>query len=108
MNSSKHIDMIEQAMQKAYSEEPEITDPSSEWKSALMDRITAEYTPEDTEKQTIEKEFLYFSWIAAGIAAALIMILTIISATSTDPIENNINELYSYTAFDHLTTMENN
>ena len=108
MKNSKDIDLIEKAMQDAYSQIDAPPAPSSQWQNDLMSRITAEFTPEDTEKQTLEKEFLYFSWIAAGIAAVLIMVLTIISATATDPIENNINELYSYTAFDHLTVMEKN
>ena len=104
MKNSKQIDLVEKSMQDAYSEEVELPDISPAWQTTLMKRITSECTPEDTETRTIETEFLYFSWIAAGIAAALIIISTMIYATGTDSIENNINELYSYTAFDNLTT----
>ena len=104
MNIEKQIDIVEEALKNRYSEEPELPELSSEWQTTLMARISNECTTEDSEAEIIENEFLYFSWIAAGIAAALIIISSIIYTTPADSLENDIQELYSNTALDNLTT----
>ena len=104
MKKSVKIDLVEKFMQDTYQEEVKTPEPSPAWQATLMEKIANDFTPKDSETKNIEKEFLYFSWIAAGIAVALIMVLTVRYSVSTDSLEHNINELYSYTAFDNLTT----
>ncbi len=104
MNRNRQIDFIEEAMKNAYSGEEDLPVVSESWQSTLMDHITTECSPEDAEAETIEKEFLYFSWIAAGIAAALIIISSITYATQPDALDDDLNELYSDNTLDNMTT----
>ena len=105
MKKEKQIDLVEEAMKNAYSGEVEIPEISSTWQSEIMNLITSECTPEDAEAETVEKEFLYFSGIAAGIAAALIIVSSIITySTQSDTFENDINNLYSDNTLNNMTT----
>ncbi len=104
MDRDRQIDLIEGAMRNAYSEEIASPEFSDTWQSTLMNHIAGECSPEDAEITTMEKEFLYFSWIAAGIAAALIIISSITNVVKQDTLENDINELYSDNTLNSMIT----
>jgi hypothetical protein len=100
---SSRIDLIEQAMKNAYLKEAELPEMSAAWKSSIMERINEDFSPEDTETEIIEKKFLYFSWVAAGVAAALVIISTITFSLQQNNFEDDIHELYADNTLDDLT-----
>jgi len=105
MKIDRQVDIIEEVLQRAYSQqsESELPTPSSAWKTAIMEQVREYSSPEDVEVEIIEKKFLYLSWIAAGIAAALIIISTMTFALQQDNLESDINELYADNTLDNLT-----
>jgi len=104
MNREKQTTLIEEAMKRAYLKDSEIPEISQSWKHSIMDHIKADSSPEDLELKIIEKKFLYFSWIAAGIAAALIIISTMTFALQQDNFETDMHELYADNTLNNLTT----
>ena len=105
MNIDKQITIIEKAMCRAYSEKPSLPEISSSWQASLMTAIKNELPPEEVEIKIIEKKFLYFSWVAASVAAALIIISGIVYySPETNTLENDITALYSDNTLDHITT----
>ena len=105
MNIDKQITIIEKAMCRAYSEEPSLPEISPQWQTSLMAAIKNELPPEELEIKMMEKKFLYFSWIAASIAAVLIIFSGVMYySPETNTLENDITALYADNTLDHITT----
>ena len=105
MKIDKQITIVEKAMCRAYSEEPSLPEISSSWQSSLMTAIKNELPPEEAEIKMMEKKFLYFSWVAASIAAALIIISGVVYySPERNTLDNDITALYADNTLDHITT----
>lgn len=91
MNSQK-IDIIESAMKNSYNAKDNHYEISSAWKSSVMNSIREE----SDNNFAIEKRVVYFSWIAAGIAAIFLLASTIwIYNVDLGSIDNDIQDLYA-------------
>ena len=105
MNTDKQITIIEKAMCRAYSKEPLLPEISSSWQASLMTAIQNAPQPEEVEIKMMEKKILYFSWVAASIAAALIIVSGVVYySPERDTLENDITALYADNTLDHITT----
>ena len=103
MNKDKQIDLIEKAMQNAYGDEPGLREVSADWKSSLMASIKKEYSFEAATSENLENKFLRFSWVAAGIAATLIIVAGVLYSIQNNDIESDIQELYADNSMETLT-----
>lgn len=101
MRKEKQVNLVEDAMRRAYKAQ-DSSSLSDEWKSSLMAIVQEDEKVFEIEKQ-IEKRFLYFSWIAAGIAAALIIVSGMLYSFQSYDIENDIQELYSDDTLETIT-----
>jgi hypothetical protein len=104
MNRNAQIDFIEEVMKRAYSGEENTPELSKESQNTIMNSIYREFSDGNRENEVIEKKFLYISWIAAGIAATLLLISSLTFAMQHDNFESDIDELYADNTLDNLTT----
>ena len=100
---NKKIDLIEQAFINARRSEESVASLSESWKVSLMQNIQAEAAEEDREFEMITRKIIMGSWIAAGIAAALVFASVLIyqtAAPDSSALENDINALYGNNIYD--------
>ena len=103
-------DLIEQAFINARRSEDSAAVLSESWKASLMQNIQAEAAEEDREFEMVTRNIIMGSWIAAGIAAALVFVSALIyqtAAPDSSAIENDIHALYGDSIYD-LTTLSDN
>ena len=99
IEADKKIDIIEEVMKRAYLETPHSSSLSDEWQDSLMNMVKESCSPDDFEMEKVEKTLIAVSWIAAGIAAALIVMSGVFYSVQSDNFENDIQALYA----DHLS-----
>ena len=93
--SDKQTDIIEEVMKRAYLETPHSVLLPDEWQDSLMAIVNESCAPDDFEVERVEKTLIAVSWIAAGIAAALIIMSGIFYSVQSDNFENDIQALYA-------------
>ena len=94
MKNDKQIDLIEQAFKNAYQEKQPQEIPAV-WQSAVMAAVRREVQAESREIERTEKTLLHISWIAAGIAAILVLVFGLFFSSSGDgSVENDLQKLY--------------
>ena len=103
MNNEKQIDLVEEALKRAYSENDGVNLPEAEWKSTLMLAVKEEYRSEVAETEILENSFLHYSWVAAAVAAALILVSGIMFSMRSDNIEEDLQELYTDNTLETIT-----
>lgn len=103
MNNEKQIDMVEEALRRAYSDREIVSTPSAEWKSTLMFAVKEEYESEEVEVEILENSFLYYSCLVAAVAAVLILVSGIVFAMQPDNIEEDLEQLYSDNTLETLS-----
>ena len=90
--NSKKIDIIESAMKNSYNAKEQHYEISPAWKDSVMNSIREE----SNNNFVIEKRVVYFSWIAAGIAALFLLTSTIwLYNVDIGSIDNDIQDLYA-------------
>lgn len=95
MNNDKQTAIIEEAFKNAYQERslPEIPEG---WQGMVMSAVRQEVIAEDAVIARTENLIFRLSWLAAGIAAILIIMFSIFfnTAKDTDSLEEDLNNLY--------------
>jgi hypothetical protein len=95
MKNEKQIDLIEKAMKNAYLEGKTPAEIPPVWQSAVMASIQREVTAEDKAVKRTEATLLYLSWIAAGIAAILVLVFGMFFNDLNDgSVEDDLQNLY--------------
>lgn len=95
MKNEKQIDIMEEAMKNAYNAKKAPVEIPPVWQSAVMTSIQRDASTEDRSVERTETTLLHISWIAAGIAAVLVMVFGLFFNDSSDgTIENDLQNLY--------------
>lgn len=105
MDNNKQIDLIEQAMKNAYQEKQPQEIPAI-WQGAVIAAVKREAQAESKEIERTEKTLLHISWIAAGIAAILVLVFGLFFSQSNDgSVENDLQKLYVDNSMTEMITV---
>lgn len=96
MNKDKQIDLIEQAMKKAYLDGGNTPVIPEIWQGAVMAAVKRVPQVELKEIERTERTLLHVSWIAAGIAAVLVLVFGLFFTNNTNDgsIEKDLQNFY--------------
>ena len=106
MNNDEKINILERALKVAFTAENLTSyEVSADWSKSLMERIRNEYTPDDIAVDILEKKFLFISWAAAGIAAAFLLVSSLMFSSGYDDLSYDIQSLYADSSLDNITAV---
>lgn len=106
MNNDRQIDLIEEAFKNAH-QEVQIPDAPDIWQSTVMASIQREIKAGDLGVDRTETIMFRLSWIAAGIAAILVLMFGLFfnSAIEQDTFEDDLQNLYVGTVTNEILTI---
>jgi hypothetical protein len=94
VNKEKQIDLAENAMARASQEEEVSINIPDNWQEQVMGSIRTENSAEDIILEITENNLLRFSWVAAGIAAAVTVAFTLLYTPEQYDIEEGFESQY--------------
>jgi hypothetical protein len=94
MNDEHKIDVVEQALKQSYVSE--VPDPviADLWQAGVMNLIREDVQRGEGNIEQTAGRLLHLSWIAAGIAAGVMLIFSLFYDSNSSGIENDFQNLY--------------
>ena len=106
MKNNVHADIIEEAMKNAYRNSTPSPEIPETWQKNLMAALREKRVPENIDFDMAASRIFRASWIAAGIAAVIVILFSIFFSPSHPGggIEDDLRNLYADNSMNELVT----